>query len=58
MKKRVSKKGKDGMQTIDGVTVLAGDVGTRFYIKHMSPAARKRKKKKRSERKRSKRGNR
>lgn len=58
MKKRENLKGRDGLQTIDGVTVVAGDVGVRFYTKHMSPAARKRKKKKRSARKASRRVNR
>lgn len=49
---------REGLQTIDGVTVNAGEGGKAFYHKHMAPKARHGKKKDRRQKKSSRRRNR
>lgn len=51
-------KMRDGLQNIDGVVVNEGEGGKAFYHKHMSPKARKRKKKSRGSKKAARRINR
>lgn len=49
---------REGLQTIDGVTVNAGEGGKAFYHKHMAPKARAGKKSSRKQSKASRRRNR
>ena len=48
---------REGLQKIDGIVVNAGEGGKAFYHKHLSPKARKKKKKLRVNRRRAKRKN-
>lgn len=52
------KRGRKGLIEIEGVMVLEGEGGRRFYHKHMSPKAQARKKKRKVNAKKAKRRNR
>ncbi len=55
---RENVKMRDGLQTIDGIVVNAGEGGKAFYHKHMAPKARHGKRQNRKQKKASRRRNR